>query len=419
MYFSYFDIDSVTDGVIKSGVKKLGTYREKVRNVVAQHDNSQPEYSLVHAQNPSVHEMLDEIVKQYKGIRHLIVVGIGGSNLGLEAVHSILGEQKVVLHTLDTVSAVELKQLIDSLSPVKSVKKLAICVISKSGNTAETLVNAGVLLDVLEQKYQKAIYQQTIFVGNPNTDFMKAGKRLKVKTVAMPEIVGGRYSISTEVGLVPLALLGHDVDAFMAGALDANHEEFESLVAESAARLHHYISKGFRHYNFFAFEKRLEKMGAWYRQLTAESLGKEFDNDKKPVTKGFVPTISTPVELHSVGQLYLSGFSGVYTDFVTFDDEENNYKIPKKGIAKHYGKFDMQEVATALYGGVMAAYKERTLPYRSTIFDDDNLAYSAGLFMGMRMLETMYIAHLMNINAFNQPNVELYKNKTREILGLN
>jgi glucose-6-phosphate isomerase len=66
----------------------------------------------------------------------------------------------------------------------------------------------------------------------------------------------------------------------------------------------------------------------------------------------------------------------------------------------------------------MGAYKERSLPYRATIFDDGNLAYSTGLFMGMRMLETMYIAHLMNIDAFNQPNVELYKNKTREILGL-
>ena len=419
MYFSSFDVDSVTEGVIKNGVKKLEKYRARVQQVVEKNDDSKPEYSLIHAQNPAVHDTLDAVVKQYKGIQHLIVIGIGGSNLGLEAVHCILGEQKVVLHTLDTVSSIELQQLIDALAPVKSAKKIAVCVISKSGNTAETLVNAGVLLDVLEQKYKKEIYPQTIFIGNAGTDFMKTGKRLKVTTIPMPEIVGGRYSVSTEVGLVPLALLGHDVDAFIAGSLDATHKDFESLVAESAARLNHYMGKSFRHYNFFAFEKRLEKVGAWYRQLMAESLGKEFDNDKKPVTKGFVPTISTPVELHSVGQLYMSGFSGVYTDFVTFDDEENNFKIPKKGISKLYGKYDVQEVATALYGGVMAAYKERSLPYRSTIFDDGNLAYSTGLFMGMRMLETMYIAQLMNINAFNQPNVELYKNKTREILGLN
>jgi len=418
MYFSYFDIDSVTDGVIKTGVKKLQPYREKVQQVKEKNDDSKPEYSLVHAQNPSVHDQLDELSKKFKGIKHLIVVGIGGSNLGLEAVHSVLGQKKVTLHTLDTISAFDLQQLIDSLSSIKSAQKIAVCVISKSGNTAETLVNAGVLLDVLEQKYGQTVYQQTIFIGNPGTNFMKAGKRLKVHTVPMPEIVGGRYSVATEVGLVPLALLGHDTDAFIAGVLDATQSEFESLVAENAVRLNHYIGKNFRHYNFFAFEKRLEKVGAWYRQLLAESLGKEFDNNKKPVTKGFLPTISTPVELHSVGQLYMSGFNGVYTDFVTFDDEENNFKVPKKGLAKLYGKFDVQEVATALYGGVMAAYKESSLPYRSTIFDDGNRAYSLGLFMGMRMLEIMYVAELMSIDAFNQPNVELYKNKTRGILGL-
>jgi len=418
MYFSYFDIDSVTDGVIKNGVKKLEKYRADVKQVVDKNDNSKPEYSLAHVQNPEVHDKLTELAKQFKGIQHLVVVGIGGSNLGLEAVHSILGEQKVVLHTLDTVSAVELQQLIDSLSSVRSVKKLAVCVISKSGNTTETLVNAGILLDVLEQRFKKAVYDQTLFIGNPDTPFMKAGKRLGVTCVPMPEIVGGRYSVATEVGLVPLALLGHDTDAFIAGVLDTTHEEFESVVAENAVRLHHYIGKNFRHYNFFAFEKRLKNLGAWYRQLTAESLGKEFDRSKKPVKKGFIPTISTPVELHSVGQLYMSGFDGVYTDFVTFDDEENNFKVPKKGIAKVYGKFDAQEVATALYGGVVAAYQERSLPYRSTIFDDGNLAYSLGLFMGMRMLETMYVAELLNLNAFDQPNVELYKNETRQILGL-
>jgi glucose-6-phosphate isomerase len=219
------------------------------------------------------------------------------------------------------------------------------------------------------------------------------------------------------VGLVPLALLGHDTDAFISGVLDASSEEFESVVAEQAVRMHHYLSKKYRHYNFFAFEPRLQTLGAWYRQLFAESIGKEFDRAGKSVTVGFVPTISTAVELHSVGQLYLSGFSGVYTDFVTFDDDSVDYAIPKKGIAKAYGKYTMQEVATALYGGVVAAYQERTLPYRSTIFDE-TLPYSLGLFMGMRMLETMYIAHLLDLNAFDQPNVELYKVKTRSILGL-
>jgi glucose-6-phosphate isomerase len=113
----------------------------------------------------------------------------------------------------------------------------------------------------------------------------------------------------------------------------------------------------------------------------------------------------------------MSGLLPTYTDFVTFDDDNANYDIPKKGLAKNYGKFNMQEVATGIYGGVIGAFQAKKLPYRATIFDDD-LPYSVGLFMGMRMMETMYVAELLGINAFDQPNVELYKDKTREILGL-
>ena len=417
MYFSYFDSEAATTATIDRGIKKLKNYRAKVQAVKENNDDTANEYSLVHAQNPAVHDTIDAVKKQCKGIKHLVLVGIGGQNLGVSAVHSVLDEGDVKLHMLDTVSAHNVEQLLAELRPVRSPKQLVVCVSSKSGKTAEVLSNAGVLLKALEQKFSKNIYKQTIFISNPGTDFGKAGKRLGATIVDMPAVVGGRYSVTTEAGLVPLALLGHDTDAFIGGVLDATTSDFESVVAENAARLHQYIQKNLRHYNFFAFEPRLASLGAWYRQLVAESLGKKFDRKGKPVTKGFVPTISTAVELHSVGQLYMSGLPGVYTDFVTFDDDTVDFKIPKTGIAKDYGQYTLQEVTAGLYGGVVAAYQDLHLPYRSTIFDE-NLAYSLGLFMGMRMLETMYVAELMNLNAFDQPNVELYKTKTREILGL-
>ncbi len=417
MNLSYFDIDSFTETGQAKSVKKLQKYREHVSEVISTKDSSQPEYSLAHSLDVDLHDTLSSLKMKFKGIKHLILIGIGGSNLGAEAVHEVLDTGVVELHSLDTVSSRSIELLLNKLKAVKSLKKIAICVISKSGETAETLVNAGVLLTSLEERFGKEVYGQAIFVGNPKTDFLKAGKRLGVTTISMPEVVGGRYSIATEVGLVTLALLGYDTDSFIAGINDSTNESYEPVVAEQAVRLQHYINKNFRCYNFFAFEPRLYKLGAWYRQLQAESLGKTIDRSGKPVKKGFVPTISTAVELHSVGQLLLSGFDGIYTDFVTFDDDTVDYKIPKKGISKTYGKFTVQEVSAAIYGGVMSAYQECSLPYRSTIFSDD-LSYSLGLFMGMRMLETMYVAELMNLNAFDQPNVELYKNKTREILGL-
>ena len=417
MYFSYFDTEFSSDRTVKKHVQTLAKYRAQVGKVVRDHDTAQPEYSLTHAANPAVHDQLDDVQKDFKGIKHLILIGIGGSNLGTEAVHQLLGEKKVRLHSLDTIAAYQIEALLHDLKRVKKASQVAVCVISKSGGTAETMVNAGVVLTALEKQFGAKIYKQTIFIGDPGTGFTKSAKRMGARAIAMPPVIGGRYSVGTEVGLVPLALLGHNVDAFIAGLLESSNEEYESITADNAARLFVYLNKKYTHYNFFAFEPRLYKLGAWYRQLQAESLGKTHDTKKKKVSKGFVPTLTTAVELHSTGQLHMSGLLPTYTDFVTFDDEDCNYDIPKKGLSRHYSKFNMQEIATAIYGGVIGAYQTKKLPYRATIFTED-LAHSAGLFMGMRMRETMYVANLLGINAFDQPNVELYKDKTREILGM-
>ena len=417
MRLSFFDGEVAAPKTVLIEVKKLKAYRENVNKVIATNNEKRPEYSLIHAAQPALHDELAALKKRFSKIKHLVLIGIGGSSLGVEAVHSVLDTGAIKLSVLDTISAYEIEALLTELHAIKKLEQLVVCVVSKSGGTTETLVNAGVVLAALEKKWGSKVYKQTILIGDPATNFVSVGKKLGATVVTMPKIVGGRYSVGTEIGLVPLTLLGHDVDSFIEGLIDAGSEEFETISADGAARLALYMKKGYTHYNFFAFEKRLATLGAWYRQLFAESIGKAEDNNKKPFSKGFLPTISTPVELHSIGQLYLSGFSGVYTDFVTFDDELSDYAIPKKGIAKQFGRFGVQDVTTALYGGVVGAYVEKGLPHRATIFDDA-LPYSLGLFMAMRMRETMYIAELMNVNAFNQPNVELYKQKTKAILGL-
>ncbi len=418
MQITYFDRADIGEKAIATGVTSLADYRDEVARVVNEFDQTKPESSLATWQDEV---MLDEVVQttsQFNKVKHVVVVGIGGSSLGIEALHQVLGTAKVQLHVLDTVSPHKLQSVLEILSKVKKAEHVAVCVISKSGGTTETLANTSVLLDALENQLGKSMYAQVIYIGNPKNDLLKVGKRLGGHTIAMSEAIGGRYSVFTPVGLVPMLLLGHDVEAILSGVADATDEMFEEAVVESAARLHVYMKKGIRHVNFFAFDTRLQKLGEWYRQLAAESLGKELDIDKKPVKLGFVPTISTPIELHSIGQLYFSGFSDVYTDFVTFDDEDIDYEISAKSkIAPMLKKKSHQEIASAIYGGVIGAYQARVLPYRATMFEDD-LAYSMGLFMGMRMLETMYVAKLLNVNAFNQPNVELYKDKTREILGV-
>lgn len=418
MNISYFDDARVTDTALTQKSKKLQSYRSEIQASLEQGDMTVPEASLYAVRALELHETLERLTTKYKAAKHLVLVGIGGSSLGVEAVHAVLGTKKVSLTVLDTVSVATLRAVQETLARYKKVTDVVVCVISKSGSTTETLANAEVVLELLRASYGEAAYRQLVCIGNAKTPLMQFAKKVQAECVTMPEVVGGRFSIGTAVGIVPLALLGHDVDEFIEGFVDANHPTLEAVVADSAARLATYHTLGYPHYNFFAFETRLERLGAWYRQLVAESLGKAEDLSGKPVKQIMVPTISTPVELHSTGQLYMSGVPDAYTDFVTFDDEDLDIMLSKKAVlAKALKGRTILEVATAIYGGVIGAYQEKQLPYRATIFEDD-LMYTLGQFMAMRMRETMYVAYLLNRNAFDQPNVELYKDKTRAILSL-
>ena len=419
MQLSYSDHKKVSQTGIKAATVKLTNYRAHVQNVIETANDKQPEYNLALWRDEAMQQAVYDVTANFKKVKHVVLVGIGGSSLGVEAIHSVLATQtSPELLVIDTIAPYDLERVLQTLAKVKKVEQIAVCVVSKSGNTTETLANAEVLLGNLKAQFGAAIYTQTVFIGDPKSPLLATGKKLKAQTIAIPAVVDGRYSVFTPVGLVPLQLLGHDTEAILAGLEDATSVSYEELVAESAAKLYLHLKAGVRDVNFFAFDTRLVRLGKWYRQLTAESLGKEKNQRGKGNTLGFVPTVSTPVELHSVGQLYLSGFAGVYTDFVTFDDEESDFELPKKPlIASTLGGKRLQDIAAAIYGGVIGAYQARTLPYRTTIFDEE-LDYSLGLFMGMRMLETMYVAHLMEVNAFDQPNVELYKDKTRKILKM-
>lgn len=416
MNISYFDDARVSDAKLAAKSKQLRPYRELIQAAQTAGDLTLPECSLYYVKDSSLHMELARLGRKYAKVKHLVVIGIGGSSLSLEAVHGVLDKGLVKLSVLDTVSVSRLANVTAALSLYKKASDIAVCVISKSGNTTETLANASALLEVLKSRFGEAINEQIICVSNKGTNLESYAKKAKAEFLAIPESIGGRYSVATAVGLVPLTLLRHDVDEFIAGFIDASSSTHESVVADSAARVALYDQLRYPHYNFFAFETRLEKLGQWYRQLLAESLGKAETTDGAEVKQVMVPTIATPVELHSVGQLYMSGVADVYTDFVVFDDEVLDVLLPKKNtIAPPLKGYSLQEVATAIYGGVIAAYQSKHLPYRATVFEDD-LAYSMGLFMAMRLRETMYAAFLLKRNAFIQPNVELYKNKTRDIL---
>lgn len=419
MHVTYSDEQKVTEVRVAKVRKRLNPFADVLQTNIRDKAATPGVSALTTWKDEPMLQAVHDVVTTFKKPKHVVLIGIGGSSLGVEAVHAVLATaQSPELHVLDTLAPHELEAVLAKLAKVKKTTDVAVCVVSKSGTTVETLANAEILIGTLEEQFGAAIWQHVVCIGNPDTPFLQLAKKRKAHTIAMPEIVGGRYSVFTPVGLVPLALLGHDIEAILAGVEDATTENYLDVALTDAARLFLYLKGGVRHYNFFAFDTRLVRLGKWYRQLAAESLGKEQTRSGKAVKLGFLPTISTAVDLHSVGQLYFSQFPGVYTDFVTFNDDSVDYRIPARPkLATALAKQTHQDIAAAIYAGVIEAYQERRLPYRSAIFDE-GLDYSLGLFMAMRMVEVMALAELLDVDAFNQPNVELYKQNTKQILGL-
>lgn len=416
MFQTYFDPSPTP--VKPADAKRLDAYRTEVEDIFDRRDTSRHEYALVHATPELVGQLEAKLSPLRKRLRHLVMVGIGGSSLGLEALVAALPVANgPTLTVLDMITPAALESVVLQVSKCTKAEQVVVCVISKSGATTETLANAAVLVRILADKFGDAAYQQVVYVGDPGTSLQTVAKKTGGYFFAMPAIVGGRYSVATEVGLVPLLLLGYPAADFVTGMAEVQSAEVEAEVAERALRLYASMTSGLRHYNFFAFESRLYKLGCWYRQLAAESLGKATDRAGRSVKYGFVPTITTPVELHSIGQLYFSGFPGVFTEFVSIDDDGVDYKVGPTKLAPALKKFTLEEIQAGLYRGVVAAYEAKSLPYRATVLSE-NVALALGRYMAMAMLETMYVAHLLNIDAFDQPNVELYKEKTREVLGL-
>lgn len=406
-----------SDGVGNdSKLADLDEYRASVRAVVESANFSQSESSLATYADELMRSNVIKVADHFGRVSDVVLVGIGGSSLGTEAIHAALEHDITArLHVLDTVSDHKLTKLLRVLNDVPK-EQLAICVISKSGSTTETLTNAEVLMTELGHLYGEVPYDRLVCIGNPDNQLLTIAKEKGAQILPMQESIGGRYSVFTTVGLLPLRLLGHDTTALLDGLSQVMREENENLAAQGASALYEQLEQGVRTVNFFVFDTRLEKLGYWYRQLAAESLGKEYDEKGNKVDIGFIPTISTPVELHSIGQLYFSGFSGVFTEFIGVEDKPINCCVSAEPIfATKYQDKCVEAIAYAIENGVVAAYEERKMPFRKT----DLARFSAceiGIFMGVKMLETMYLAKLMKVNAFDQPNVELYKKKTKEIL---
>ncbi len=379
-----------------------------------------PEASVLVSGDAAYQRSVAKQLPRFSGTKHVILVGIGGSNLGTEAVYDALKtDASPALTVLDQIDGETLARTAKLLRGIRRAEDVALVIVSKSGATTETILNAVKVVDACEKRFGEKAYGRTIFVGDSDTDFMSIGRRKGIITIPLPKVIGGRYSVFTAVGIVPLTLLGIDVTALRRGAGDALSGLHLRETKAAAATLALSALGGVHTVNFFTFGKRLETVGFWYRQLLAESIGKRMTTKGATFSHQILPIVSTAVDLHSMAQLFFSGYDGLYTHLVHVADPSPLTLRGRHWLLEHLpflGGKRITEASEAIVHGVIRAYDEKELPYRRTELAGLT-AHEVGLLMNSLMLEVMCIAHLLNIDAFDQPEVELYKKHTRALLG--
>jgi len=355
----------------------------------------------------------------------VIVIGIGGSNLGTMALLQALGIGEGVAYFADTVDTPYISRIYEKAAQLlKQGREVLVVVISKSGSTTETIANAQLFVSLLK-KQRTDYHNYMVIISDDHSPLLQVAHEHNFSLLAIPKHVGGRYSVFSAVGLFPLAVLGVDIVALREGAQSMKESCTASELADnpaalSAATLYHLYQKDFRIHDTFVLGHALFGVAQWYRQLMAESIGKEENKQGQKVHVGITPTTSIgSVDLHSVAQLYLAGPNIQSTTFITVKNQQD-IAVPSDTafdtLVPMIQDRTFNTIMDAIVKGVQKAYIHANRPFM-TIELPEISAYHCGQLLQMKMVEIMYLGFLFDIDPFNQPQVEWYKKETRKILS--
>ncbi len=348
----------------------------------------------------------------------LISIGIGGSYLGARAVIEALGEGDgpEVLFAGNSLSAHDHARTLKKLGG----KRFSINAISKSGTTTEPAVAFRLFRDLLEKNVGKDEAKKRIVA---TTDAKRGALKKFADEEGYPSLViadsiGGRYSVLSPVGLLPIAVAGIDIDALLAGAKAVADATAVSDVTKNpayfyAAARNLLYRKGYSTEIFASFEPRLHYIAEWWKQLTGESEGKSHI--------GLYPAaVDFTTDLHSMGQWIQEGRRNIIETFVILDGGEPTLAVPSaENDLDELGYLQgrpLSEVNKAAYEATSLAHRDGGVP-NSTIHLAQLDAYSLGALLYFYERAIAVSGYLMGINPFNQPGVEAYKTNMFALLG--
>ena len=342
-------------------------------------------------------------LKKFKKFKKIAIIGMGGSILGTEAIYYFLREKinKKVFFFND----INEKKILNFKREEKSSKVLFF-IISKSGNTVETLSNA-FSLDILKKNSKNII----IISERSNNFLFNLSKKLNLFHIEHKNYIGGRYSVLAETGMIPSYLMGINVKKLRSKIQNILFRKSKLFFKNSSLILSNVLNANtYKNLIFLNYSPELEKFLYWCQQLIAESLGKE--------NRGFLPIISNvPKDHHSLLQLYLDGPKDKIF-YIFHINLKSNIKINFNNIKgqNFLDKKTLGDVKKSQKNALIKALKINKIPFREfTVKKIDET--TIGQLFSYFILETIAIGKLSKINPFNQPAVEQVKIFTKKLLN--
>ena len=337
-----------------------------------------------------------KVISKYKKFSNIRIIGMGGSILGAEAIYDFL--KKKIKRKLTFIN--NLNSNSDSFQDKNINLNL---IISKSGNTLETIANANTLI--------KSKESNIVITENKDSYLTNLANKLKAEVFEHKNYVGGRYSVLSEVGMLPAELMNLDESKFKQFNNLIKNKNFVSNLVNNVAATLNLIKDGKYTSVILCYDEQSENLFKWYQQLIAESLGKK--------SRGLLPIISSmPKDNHSLMQLYLDGpKKSFYTFFNVLDNKlvkiNNNVIFTSH---KYLRNQSIEKIKQAQMLATEKVFTSKKIPFRSfRILKRDEK--SLGELFCFFILETILLGRALKVNPFDQPSVELIKKETKKILS--
>ena len=334
-------------------------------------------------------------IKRLKRYKNYTLIGMGGSSLGAKAIYSFLSNKiKKEFNFVDNIR----------LNKIPNNKKNLNIIISKSGNTLETITN----FNTLES------HKDSIFLTENKENYLREiASEMKKEIFEHQDYISGRYSVLSETGMLPACLMGLDIKKFKRLDYLINDKNFvNQLILNVNGILNLYNNKKTNSI-ILNYDENSNDLFLWYQQLVAESLGKK--------SKGILPVISSmPKDSHSLMQLYLDGKKNNFFTFFMVD-EKSSIKIRNKFLTKKYSFLYNKrsfKILKAQFQATQNIFKKKKIPFRTFVVKERSEKVLGDLFCFF-ILETIMLGKALNLNPFDQPHVELIKKETHKILNFN